>query len=231
MLWNHALRKSSEPFEVRSPADKHQIVVIGPGDDVQVLRRMRPLEDHLAHLNRNGVVAISMDNQNRHMDRAQSLGEVELGADQPVSGQSPVVEAGKRLDGRERGLQDQPGRRPPAGQGARDGAAEGTTEEHDPVRRHVLRPCQVSIGGKSILVEALFGRRAAASTITAVVEQKHGEANSVKQGEVLQSMNDVAGVSVAPQQHRRNARGADVPPEETCAVLSIEPDVLQGEAA
>src|SRR5713226_114298 len=82
--------KSPEALEVGAPPDPHQIVVVGAVDDVQVLRRTRRFEDRLPQLEQHEADAVSKDDEDRPADLAQSVGEIDVGAYQPMDEKLPI---------------------------------------------------------------------------------------------------------------------------------------------
>lgn len=78
------------------------------------------------------------------------------------------------------------------------------------------------IGRERILIQSLLGGAAPAPAVASIVEEKDREAAVMEFGQILEPMDDIAGVAVAPEKHRSRRCGWDKPAEQLSPVGGLK---------
>src|SRR6266542_1126765 len=214
--------------QIRLSTRDVRVVVPRAGDDEQLLRRLRELEEPPRVRGRRDVVEPAGDEELRlrHPDNLRC--GVEPGPDEK-GGQERVVHAGERLNREERRFERDSG----AGSGERDLDGHRTTErlaqKDDPLGPETALPRRV-VNREAVPIETGFRRSSLREAVAAVVDEEEVDAQPVHEElRAIEPMADVPRVAVE-EEDDPTTFAMDPPSVEANAVGGDRPKLLPAQA-
>src|SRR6185437_7882752 len=111
-------------------------------------------------------------------------------------------------------------------------SSKGSTEQDDSFRTDLSHSGEVIIRAVRILIESLFVEAGAlALPISPIVEQENRQSHLEQELEIVETVDDIARIAMAPQDDRPISRRLYVPAEQADAIRSLKPHIFQRQPA
>jgi hypothetical protein len=83
------------------------------------------------------------------------------------------------------------------------------------------------VRAERILIKPLFRWPSLAPTVAAIVEEKDRQTQLVEEFQILETVSNIAGIPMAPEYDWSIGRCFNIPTEQSNAIGSVKPDLLE----